>query len=65
MTAEYSDITSVTAGPPPTPADWSDELFRQRDEAIAEALVWRKRNADLAAQCARLRMKLIENGIEP
>lgn len=39
----------------PGAREWADELLHQRDHAIAEALVWRKRNADLAAENARLR----------
>lgn len=52
----YADITSVEPVLPlHSVGDWSDELFRQRDEAIAEALVWRKRTVDLTAENARLR----------
>lgn len=73
----YEDITSIDT----RRRDWSEELFHQRDNAIAEAEVLRLElkdlaeqrdaltrrvaelgvdNANLASQCARLRMQLVE-----
>lgn len=71
----YEDITSIDT----RRRDWSEELFHQRDNAIAEAEVLRlelkdlaeqrdalaRRAAELGLENGRLRSRLIEAGLTP